>query len=119
MLEKTQEQVTLGRKEHVAGIGRARDSTHGAASPVIEVAKHLPEARPPRLALLTQILNALLLALTYGTPLPVASMLPLSLCLAPRWRAVLDALYLRDGAAGECAAWVEWICKRRSPWDEA
>jgi retron-type reverse transcriptase len=108
-LEKTQQQVTLEKKEARRWSSVASSTDLAATEPVTKAPADVPQVRVPWLALLSQFLIALALALTYRTPLPIAGILLLSRTSRrdgrPHWTRFICAMVLLVALADVLHRW--------------
>lgn len=109
VLEKTQEQVSLDKKEARRPAMVAPAAAEPAAAPAVDLRKDAPPVQVPWLALLSQFMIALALALTYRTPLPVAGLLLLARTSRrdgrPHWTRFLCAMVLLVALADVLHRW--------------
>lgn len=99
VLEQTQMQMTLSKKEERrwSSVAPSADGS-GTIGPITKAPVGAPRVRAPWLALLSQFLIALALALLYRTPLPIAGILLLSRTSrrdgSPHWTRFICAMVL-------------------------
>ncbi|WP_229415887.1 reverse transcriptase family protein [Pseudoduganella armeniaca] len=111
VLEQTQEQVTLAKKEtrRWASVAPVVEPSAAAADVATDAVEDGPQVRAPWRALLSQFLIALVLALTYRTPLPVAGILLLSRTSRrdgrPHWTRFICAMVLLVALADVLHRW--------------